>query len=125
MAQLLHLFQLNAAELFDDIHKDGSEPIWLLRSRRKEWSTRPTEAKIRPAWDIKSDPESMPDELELLAEDLNTFLECLNQIPEFSDEAVDTSVTSFQNDLKYWASCLRDFKGTRYCRLNVHIYLNL
>lgn len=53
----------------------------------------------------------MPDELELLAEDLNTFLECLNQIPEFNDEAVNTSVVSFQNDLKYWASCLRDFKG--------------
>lgn len=117
LAQLLHLFQLNAAELFDDIHKDASEPIWLLKSRRKEWRRRPTEAKIRPAWDIQSDPESMPDELELLAEDLNTFLECLNQIPEFSDEAVNTSVTSFQNDLKYWSSCLRDFRGMHCYRL--------
>ena len=118
LAQILHLFQLNAAELFDDIHKDASEPVWLLKSRSKEeWRSRPTETRIRPTWDIQSDPESMPDELELLAEDLNTFLECLNQIPEFSDEAVNTSVTSFQNDLKYWASCLRDFKGIRYRQL--------
>lgn len=117
LAQILHLFQLNAAELFDDIHKEASEPVWLLKSRSKEWKRRHTETRIRPTWDIQSDPESMPDELELLAEDLNTFLECLNQIPEFSDEAVNTSVTSFQDDLKYWASCLRDFKGIRYCQL--------
>jgi len=116
LAQILHLFQLNAAELFDD-----SEPVWLLKSRSKEWRRRPTETRIRPTWDIQSDPESMPDELELLAEDLNTFLECLNQIPEFSDEAVNTSVTSFQDDLKYWASCLRDFKGIRYRQLQSSI----
>lgn len=111
LTQLLHLFQLNAAELFDDIHKEGSEPIWRLHSRTKGKGRRPTEAKLRPVLDIHSDPEAMPYELELLADDLNTFLECLNQIPEFNDEAVNSSVISFQNDLRYWASCLRDFRG--------------
>lgn len=69
---------------------------------------------MRPDIAVSSDPESLPEELQLLAQDLNTFLECLNQIPEFTDEAVNTSVISFQGDLRYWASCLKEFKGTIY-----------
>lgn len=110
LSQLLHLFLLNAAELFDDVHKKPAEPLWRsTRSRVK--GKRATAEKIRPTLAIKSDPEAMPDELELLADDLNTFVECLNQIPEFNDEAVNAYVVSFQNDLKYWSSCLRDFEG--------------
>ena len=34
------------------------------------------------------------------AEDITTFLECLNEFPEFTDEAVNASILAFQGDLK-------------------------
>lgn len=46
------------------------------------------------------DPEGFPDLLEDLAEDVKTFLNCLNEFPEFTDEAVNASILSFEGDLK-------------------------
>lgn len=91
-----------------------SQPIVNIKrysTRKRSRINRPTQ-KIRPdVHQVHSDRELIPSELNLLAQDLHTFLECLNQIPEFTDEAVNSSVLSFQTDLKYWASCLGDFKG--------------
>jgi hypothetical protein len=39
-----------------------------------------------------------------------TFLNCLNEFPEFTDEAVNQSMRGFEADLKYWASCLAEYK---------------
>ncbi|KAF8327905.1 uncharacterized protein EI90DRAFT_2974806 [Cantharellus anzutake] len=58
-----------------------------------------------------SSPERIPLEFERLAIELYEFLECINHISEFAEEAINTSVTSFACDIRYWASCLREFKG--------------
>lgn len=67
---------------------------------------------MRPVVKVTSNPEAMPEQLSLLAEDLLTFLQCLNQIPEFTDEAVNSSAMAFYQDLMYWSSCLKDYEGT-------------
>jgi len=46
------------------------------------------------------DPEDFPEEISQFAEDITTFLECLNEFPEFTDEAVNASILAFQGDLK-------------------------
>jgi WD repeat-containing protein 26 len=64
-----------------------------------------------------------------------TFLDCLNEFPEFTDEAVNASIRAFDGDLRvrllaifllssqeshcdvcfcrgqYWASCLEAYEG--------------
>jgi chemotaxis methyl-accepting protein methylase len=46
------------------------------------------------------DPETFPEQLELLATEVTIFLRCLNEFPEFTDEAVNASILSFEGDLK-------------------------
>ena len=46
------------------------------------------------------DPEVLPEELQHLAREVMTLLNCLNEFPEFSDEAVNASIQSFEGDLK-------------------------
>lgn len=38
--------------------------------------------------------------MEYFAKDIGTFLNCLNEFPEFTDEAVNTSILSFERDLQ-------------------------
>lgn len=46
------------------------------------------------------DPEDFPDQLQSLARDVMTFLDCLNEFPEFNDEVVNASIQSLDCDLK-------------------------
>jgi len=46
------------------------------------------------------DPESFPGQFAGFAQDVVTFLNCLNEFPEFTDEAVNTSMRAFEVDLK-------------------------
>lgn len=46
------------------------------------------------------DPEDFPKQIGDLAHDVVTFLHCLNEFPEFTDEAVNASIISFEGDLK-------------------------
>jgi len=46
------------------------------------------------------DPEDFPEQMAQFAEDITIFLECLNEFPEFTDEAVNASILAFQGDLK-------------------------
>jgi hypothetical protein len=46
------------------------------------------------------DLEFFPQQLEALAADVTTFLKCLNEFPEFTDEAVNASIMAFEGDLK-------------------------
>lgn len=46
------------------------------------------------------DPECFPEQLEALAREVTTFLDTLNEFPEFTDEAVNASILSFEDDLK-------------------------
>ena len=48
----------------------------------------------------KFDFEDFPQQLELFAADLSTFLYSLNEFPEFTDKAVDAPIIAFEDDLK-------------------------
>lgn len=50
------------------------------------------------------DLEFFPQQLEALAVDVTTFLKCLNEFPEFTDEAVNASIMSFEGDLKVFSA---------------------
>lgn len=44
--------------------------------------------------------EDLPTQLKLLAKAIRTFSDCLNEFPEFTDEAVNTSMSEFEGDLE-------------------------
>lgn len=46
--------------------------------------------------------EDLPQQLEFFARDVTTFLECLNEFPEFTDESLNASILSLKGDLKVW-----------------------
>ena len=48
----------------------------------------------------KLDLEDFPQQLELFASDLSTFLCSLNEFPEFTDKAVEAPIIAFEDDLK-------------------------
>jgi hypothetical protein len=56
------------------------------------------------------DREDFPGQLGLLARDVITFLRCLNEFPEFTDEALNASILTFEGDLKVRA--VRDLLGS-------------
>ncbi|KIJ11156.1 hypothetical protein PAXINDRAFT_157371 [Paxillus involutus ATCC 200175] len=56
------------------------------------------------------DTSFFPEHLEAFAADVVAFLNCLNEFPEFSDEAMNASIRAFEGDLKYWACCLNTYK---------------
>jgi len=55
-------------------------------------------------------PETLPSQFQSFARDVVTFLNCLNEFPEFTDEAVDQSMKAFEGDLKVsvTAQCLHN-----------------
>ncbi|KAF8599355.1 WD40 repeat-like protein [Ceratobasidium sp. AG-I] len=63
--------------------------------------------QLRPTLDL----EAFPEEMRKLARQIQIFVARLNDIPEFTDEPVNMSFSSFASDLEYRASCLADFKG--------------
>lgn len=54
------------------------------------------------------DPETFPEQLEFLANEVTTFVRCLNEFPEFTDEAVNASILSFEGDLQVTDSDVHD-----------------
>lgn len=54
----------------------------------------------RPTVTENLDPETFPQQFEFLGKEVTTFLKCLNEFPEFTDEAVNSSILSFESDLK-------------------------
>jgi WD repeat-containing protein 26 len=72
-----------------------SNPNLSKKRRRK-----PPPNVARPHVDEDLDPEEFPDQFRLLAKEVMTFLNCLNEFPEFTDEAVNASIGSFESDLK-------------------------
>jgi hypothetical protein len=67
---------------------------------------------LKPTVDDNLDPENFPEQLEQFAIDVTTFLNCLNEFPEFTDEAVDSSIRSFEGDLKVSKACLAAHKSS-------------
>ncbi|KAK2461255.1 hypothetical protein APHAL10511_006782 [Amanita phalloides] len=118
LAQLLYLYHDNATRLFPRMilrTEYGTVPDARFHdARRKKWKrfkykTPPHVA--RPMISEKLDIEQFPHYFDALASDVKTFLNSLNEFPEFTDEAVNLSILSFESDLKYWSSCLREYKG--------------
>ncbi|KAG0697744.1 WD40-repeat-containing domain protein [Suillus ampliporus] len=106
LAKLLFLFRENAATLFPrQISRQPREALVVHDWMEQRRTDRQPLSKAHP------DPESIPDQFAGFAEDVVTFLNCLNEFPEFTDEAVNTSIRAFEFDLKYWASCLQEYKG--------------
>lgn len=72
---------------------------------RRRWGLRTVTGKAqlhvpRPTVSENLDPESFPEQLELLAKEVMSFLRCLNEFPEFTDEVVNASIMVFDGDLK-------------------------
>ncbi|GLB42232.1 putative WD domain, G-beta repeat [Lyophyllum shimeji] len=118
LAQILFLYRQNAADLFPrkithhtrEVIPDP-EPRGKRRRRGRSAKPKAPPHVARPTVNEDLDPEFFPEQLEALAADVATFLRCLNEFPEFTDEAVNTSIHSFEGDLKYWASCLKEYTG--------------
>ncbi|KAG2070338.1 hypothetical protein BDR04DRAFT_1231774 [Suillus decipiens] len=113
LVKLLFLFRENAATLFPrKISRQPRETLVNpnLMDRQRTW--RGQQHPLRPIHDEGFDPKSFPGQFASFAEDIVTFLNCLNEFPEFTDEAVNTSTRVFEVDLKYWASCLQEYKGS-------------
>ena len=99
VAQIAWLFRENAADLFPQKVSHQSldptvNPDVLPKRKRAPPHVR------RPLVLEKLDPEEFPGQLELFARDVTTFLHCLNEFPEFADEALNASILAFEGDLK-------------------------
>lgn len=103
LAQIAWLFRENAADLFPRMVSHQSlEPAVKsdVFPRRKRARSKPPPHVRRPLVLEKLDPEKFPGQLALFAKDVITFLHCLNEFPEFADEALNASILAFEGDLK-------------------------
>lgn len=116
LTKVLFLFRENAASLFPrkvtrHTRESLLNPNLMDRKRRRStWRIHrpPPVTKLILEEDLQ--PETLPSQFESFATDVVTFLNCLSEFPEFNDEAVDQSMKAFEGDLKYWASCLNEYK---------------
>ena len=46
------------------------------------------------------DPEDLPEQMSLFAEDIAALFTCLNDFPEFVNERVNAPIAAFQADLR-------------------------
>ncbi|KZT24240.1 hypothetical protein NEOLEDRAFT_1148845 [Neolentinus lepideus HHB14362 ss-1] len=65
-------------------------------------------------------------QIDRLATDVRSFLGCLNEFPPYNDVIVNSSISAFENDLKYWASWLKYYqaKSESFPSLSVQQYLH-
>ncbi|KAF9568278.1 WD40 repeat-like protein [Agrocybe pediades] len=132
LAQLLFLYHENAADLFPRkvqhiVRGDVNIESPVNAKRRRGFRRVKGKAQLhvpRPTVSENLDPEMFPEQLEALAKEVTTFLKCLNEFPEFTDEAVNTSILSFEGDLKYWASCLKEYQAGQFRYPAVQRYIH-
>ncbi|KAL4062342.1 hypothetical protein J3A83DRAFT_4110084 [Scleroderma citrinum] len=116
LTKILFLFRENAASLFPRrITRHSKEsllnPNLMDRKRRHStWRIHRPPPVTKLILEDNLQPETLPSQFQSFAKDVVTFLDCLNEFPEFNDEAVDQSMKAFEGDLKYWASCLDEYK---------------
>ncbi|KAI0676285.1 WD40 repeat-like protein [Trametes maxima] len=113
LAQILYLFRENAADLFPrKISRQSRESISTAHiAFRKGKRHRAPPHVHNPIVMEKLEPEDFPEQLQMFAQDVTTFLDCLNEFPEFTDEAVNSAILALEGDLKYWASCLKAYEN--------------
>jgi WD repeat-containing protein 26 len=118
LAQILFLFRENAADIFPrKVNRQPRESSLVNPNVRKQHRRKQKSAKthyLKPTVDDSLDPENFPEQIEQLAIDVTTFLNCLNEFPEFTDEAVNASILSFEGDLK-----VRERMGVYYVQLHI------
>jgi len=98
---VLHLFRENARSLFPKYIKPKPKVLDVPAPRKPTRTGGLKAATVyRPTMDGEQDAEALPKEMGLLAQDVMGFLHFFEEFPEFRDEAVNASITAFQNDLK-------------------------
>ncbi|KAG6888957.1 hypothetical protein C0992_006950 [Termitomyces sp. T32_za158] len=110
LAQVLFLYHENAADLFNrkiaHITKEtpSERPRFGgkdQRRRRRVTTANLTGKHVVPLTVNENlSLEDLPTQLKLLAKAIRTFSECLNEFPEFTDEAVNASMSEFEGDLE-------------------------
>lgn len=106
LAQLLFLYQENAAKLFPrKVHHVAKDTVGDSPTTRRRPGLRRVKGKTqlhvpRPTVSENLCPEKFPEQLESLAEEVTNFLRCLNEFPEFTDEVVNASILNFEGDLR-------------------------
>ncbi|EDR03728.1 uncharacterized protein LACBIDRAFT_331253 [Laccaria bicolor S238N-H82] len=108
LAQILYLYQENAADLFPQkIAHISRESITEFRAperRTRRGRRRRGKAPLhvlRPAVTEHLDLECFPEQLEALAREVTAFLDTLNEFLEFPDKAVNASILSFEGQFRY------------------------
>lgn len=100
------LFHENAADLFPDIkprvisETDQHKPKKRTRLGSRRVRRNSKAIFLRPVLETRPDPETLPGELTNLARDVKSFLNHLEEFPEFMDEALNASITAFESDLR-------------------------
>jgi WD repeat-containing protein 26 len=115
LAHILHLYQENAADLFPRKFPRTEMKTPATQTDPKPPRQTPSLNAGAPAVGRRSilsahvakpvvpddlDSEHFPEQFEALAKDIVTFVSCLNEFPEFSDENVNASIMEFEKDLK-------------------------
>ncbi|KAF8548780.1 hypothetical protein OG21DRAFT_1515937 [Imleria badia] len=114
LTKILFLFRENAANLYPlKIARNAREdfPDLDLMHQHQQTHLHGHAPVVKPVLEDNLEPDSLPAQLESFAKDLVTFLDCFNEFLEFTDEAINQSMRSFEADLKYWASCLAQYKN--------------
>jgi WD repeat-containing protein 26 len=99
------LFHENAATIFPGIKSKIIDIDQHKPKTKKAKATARTRSNsravfLRPVFTVAPDPETLPQELVALAQDVKAFLEHLEEFPEFVDEALNASITAFECDLR-------------------------
>ena len=71
----------------------------MHRQRRGPWRGQQAPV-VKLMLEDNLEPDTLPSQFESFAKDVVTFLNCLNEFPEFTDEAVNQSMRGFEADLK-------------------------
>ncbi|KAI0090434.1 WD40-repeat-containing domain protein [Irpex rosettiformis] len=110
LAQILYLFRENAADLFPrKIPRREQDTVLNTAVRPRRKAKAPPHTTSPSVADL--DVQDFPAQLEKLSQHMVSFLDCLNEFPEFTDEAVNAAIISLEGDLRYWASCLKAYDG--------------
>ncbi len=103
LTELLKSFRSNAVLLFQGSDKEPADIPKLKRFASRYH--RPGKVEDLPA--------TIPGQMDSLGSNPKSFVQCLNQIPEFTDQAVNASTALFRDDLVYWGSCLKEHEGNQ------------
>lgn len=102
LADVLSLFKANATDLFArKVSRPSQKDINKQNGVRhnKHVHRHPTFHVLRPRVSKLTDREQLPEQLEMLAKNITSFLASLNEFPEVNDEVINESMHAFGEDL--------------------------